>query len=1049
MKHFLFVAIFTLFSNTLFFCTDSDNNPIDPKRPGVEIMSGNGIKMDTISACINLDFDVMVSVLFPDELDSISWQTENGFSGGLSLPEISESPSIKLSFTLPCTASLIVTGLRNNLAVASDTVVLFVSEPLTVNINPFRLYASPGLPCTLKVSVGNRYPWQQVTLIPQISDDSLFVWTPTTNDIGIKVPVSLIAIDNETTPVIAKDSVFITVIADNELLTPPANLKAERRTDDIVKISWDRDSLADSYILYRRDPDIDSTWETIALSNESYIDLTEKAIMYRVSSVNYFGASIPSEMIYLLDTVHYAHRIFFPDSISTVSEATALHFIKLQVARPAVNEITVWCSLSGDSEIDTDFGSSLYLAKIAPGDIFGLCTLSIIDDSLTEQNKYYSITIDSVSNGFINGQQFHNILLADDDSLLSVIYDANGAEKGNVPVDLRHYAKNDVAIVMGNTENLVRNGFFFAGWRNSTDTSGKLYNPGDTLIFDTTGIRLFAQWKVNKYYVIYDGKGYTGGHLPAIEQHKYQESITIAAKPDNLAKTGFTFKGWNTREDGTGDTLMPGDSLKIDTADITLYALWKINKYTVKYDGNGNDSGNVRDSADYEYGTEINTKDNSLNLSKKNYLFNGWNTARDGSGISIAPGDTFSLGASDITLYAQWRLSPPVITTHPVDTSVRAGNRVFLTVQVSGVGLSYQWQKNETDITGATSDTLFIDTVTRYDSASYRCTAGNAEGSVTSNSAVLKVISVASVSTGTDHTLILMTDSTAWGCGSNRNGKLNIGTEDTIISPAYIMSHVSMVSVSADVSFLLTKYGNIIKIQNNRRTILTSKATSVYAIPYSNNSLVLKESGSLFLYTSTDSTKLADSVSCFHGSRTHILIIKGGDLYALGENSKGQFGNGTYEGASEFINIESGVSFAIAGFNYSLILKNKNLFTAGVNSYGQFGNGTFQGTPLFTQVESNVSAISGSYSHTMIIKDNGTLYGAGFNEFYQLGFKTPSENVPFFIPVMTEVSSVSTGPFHTMIIKKDGTLWATGYNGQNQLGIEKHIDVINPELVKF
>ncbi len=1059
MKHILFVFLFTLFSSSFFFCTDLENNPADPKIPGIQILSEYGIKKDTITGYVDHDIGFLVSVHTPDELDSISYCTGNGFSGSLSRTDLSEYLSIMFTITSPCTTLLIVTGLKNNLEVTSDTAVLLVNELLAVKMVPFRLYASPGLPCTLKVSVNNRYPWQQVTMIPQITTDSLLIWTPNENDIGKRIPITLIAVVNGMTSVIAKDSVFITVIADNELLLPPDNLKINRRTDSIVRITWDRDSLADSYVLYLRDPDMDSTWDTIALPGTSYIDLAKKAKMYRVSSVNYFGVSIPSEVIYGIDTVHYAHRIFFADSFSTASKAAFPHFIKLQVARPAVNEITVWCSLTGDSETTTDFKSSVYLARITPGDTFGLCTLSIIDDSIIEKNKFLTVSIDSVSHGFICGQKIHRILLTDDDSLFSVIYDANGAEAGNVPVDLRHYNKKDVAVVMGNTGNLVKEGFSFAGWKkNGTSITGKLYIPGDTLILDTGVIRLYAQWQVNKYSVIYDGNGNTDGSSPIVEEYGYNEVIYIASKPDNLMKTGFSFKGWNTMKNGTGDTFLPGDTLKKNAARITLYAQWKKNVY-VKYDGNGNDSGSVPDSAIYEYGAKVIVQDNSLNLKKKYYLFNGWNTAHDGSGTSLAPGDSISFITSDITLYAQWKLVPPAIITHPKDTTVRAGNSVILTVQVSGSGLSYQWKKNGIEITGATSDSLVIDTVTRNDSASYTCIACNAEGCATSNSAVLKVIYAISVSASESNTLILMSDNTAWGCGSNVVKLLSDDTIWRIHTPVFIMSDVSMVSAGEYCCFFLTKHGNLYSKRYGSTELIASDVASIYAvqsIPENRPGpiiMYLTKSNSLFTHnlTKANSTvKLADSVTSFHGSLSHYLIMKGGDLYAKGKNSYGQFGNDTCKNTSDFIKIDTSVSFAIAGVDYTMMVKNRNLFTAGANDSGQLGNKTFQRTPFFTLVETDVSAISGCLYHSMIIKGDGTLYSTGSNEFGQLGTGYLSIRETSFVPVMHDVDSVSVSPVHSVIIKKDGTVWATGNNFLGLLGIGKITnDSFSFELVKF
>lgn len=82
--------------------------------------------------------------------------------------------------------------------------------------------------------------------------------------------------------------------------------------------------------------------------------------------------------------------------------------------------------------------------------------------------------------------------------------------------------------------------------------------------------------------------------------------------------------------------------------------------YNVAYDGNGHDGGTEpTDTGAYEAGVTVTTKYNSGALVKTNYVFNGWNTAANGSGTARAPGGTWAMGAGDVTLYAQWTV--PVI----------------------------------------------------------------------------------------------------------------------------------------------------------------------------------------------------------------------------------------------------------------------------------------------------------------------------------------------------------------------------------------------------
>ena len=45
---------------------------------------------------------------------------------------------------------------------------------------------------------------------------------------------------------------------------------------------------------------------------------------------------------------------------------------------------------------------------------------------------------------------------------------------------------------------------------------------------------------------------------------------------------------------------------------------------------------------------------NTGSLVKTGYTFAGWNTAVNSSGTFLSCGDTFAMGYSDLTLYAQW-----------------------------------------------------------------------------------------------------------------------------------------------------------------------------------------------------------------------------------------------------------------------------------------------------------------------------------------------------------------------------------------------------------
>ena len=84
----------------------------------------------------------------------------------------------------------------------------------------------------------------------------------------------------------------------------------------------------------------------------------------------------------------------------------------------------------------------------------------------------------------------------------------------------------------------------------------------------------------------------------------------------------------------------------------------------------------------------------------------------------------------------------PQITEHPANRTVSVGQPASFTVAASGAPpLSYQWQRNGTPISGATSATYTLPTTTLTDSgAQFRAVVTNASGSATSNAATLTVV---------------------------------------------------------------------------------------------------------------------------------------------------------------------------------------------------------------------------------------------------------------------------------------------------------------------
>lgn len=103
------------------------------------------------------------------------------------------------------------------------------------------------------------------------------------------------------------------------------------------------------------------------------------------------------------------------------------------------------------------------------------------------------------------------------------------------------------------------------------------------------------------YTVTYDGNGNTSGSVPS-DATAYSSGATVTVKGNtgSLAKTGYTFGGWNTKDDGTGINYTAGSGTFSISANTTLYAKWTPNKYTVVWKSNGS---TARTDSNVDHGT--------------------------------------------------------------------------------------------------------------------------------------------------------------------------------------------------------------------------------------------------------------------------------------------------------------------------------------------------------------------------------------------------------------------------------------------------------------
>ena len=96
-----------------------------------------------------------------------------------------------------------------------------------------------------------------------------------------------------------------------------------------------------------------------------------------------------------------------------------------------------------------------------------------------------------------------------------------------------------------------------------------------TLVLLILSLAVLVGTAAKMYFVNYDGNGATSGTVPDNQLKSPGVDLTLATNNGNLAKTGYTFAGWNTAADGTGTAYAEGGTYTADEH-VTLYARWTL-----------------------------------------------------------------------------------------------------------------------------------------------------------------------------------------------------------------------------------------------------------------------------------------------------------------------------------------------------------------------------------------------------------------------------------------------------------------------------------------
>ncbi len=215
-------------------------------------------------------------------------------------------------------------------------------------------------------------------------------------------------------------------------------------------------------------------------------------------------------------------------------------------------------------------------------------------------------------------------------------------------------------------------------WNTEPDGSGTEYAIGQEYPTDTPGLQdpdlpqytyLYAQWKrviyditlnhgngtSNSTIYVYYGKGFYSNVSATT-------AITSVSLPTEI--TGQHFAGYYTKTNGAGTQIIDASGKIIGSntftnANVTLYAYWVYNTYSVKFNGNGATSGSMTNQ-NFTYGSQSALKSNAF--VKTGFSFIGWSKSSSGN-VEFSNGQIVNnLTANNgevIELFAVWEANNP------------------------------------------------------------------------------------------------------------------------------------------------------------------------------------------------------------------------------------------------------------------------------------------------------------------------------------------------------------------------------------------------------
>lgn len=241
--------------------------------------------------------------------------------------------------------------------------------------------------------------------------------------------------------------------------------------------------------------------------------------------------------------------------------------------------------------------------------------------------------------------------------------------------------------------------------------------------------------------------------------------------------------------------------------------------------------------------------------------------------------------------------------------------------------------------------------------------------------------------------MALKSDGTVWTWGYNRNGELGVGTPGFLGGANYSLypvqvpvSDVTSIATSGDNSFVLKSDGTLWGWGSDYDGSLGVGMNDSRVIQWTD----VNNNTQAFVVNPIQIP--LSNVTAISSNGQNTLAIINGTVWAWGDNTFGQLGIGSHKTADRPVQVKglTDVTSVITTTSYSLALKSDGTVWAWGQNMGGLGvpaSGDLvtTNTPIMVAGLNNVAQLAGGWTHILALKSDGTVWAWGDNNYYELG----------------------------------------------------------------